>query len=52
MFPNISYPKILTLNGAFSTAAIGSSMGFRDNLDYTQMGVWLNGILKSVESGY
>ncbi|ATC36304.1 hypothetical protein HZQ75_15510 [Elizabethkingia anophelis] len=38
MFPNISYPKILTLNGAFSTAAIGSSMGFRDNLDYTPNG--------------
>ncbi|MEN5132560.1 hypothetical protein [Elizabethkingia anophelis] len=34
MFPEASYPKILTLNGAFTVAATSSSYGFNHQIDY------------------
>ncbi|EHM7983028.1 PKD domain-containing protein [Elizabethkingia anophelis] len=37
MFPD-EYPKILTLNGAFTTAATGDSMGFQHSIDYSPNG--------------
>lgn len=39
MFPNTSYPKVLTLNGAFTTAATGATFGFNHKIDYTANGV-------------
>ncbi|MCT4185162.1 PKD domain-containing protein [Elizabethkingia anophelis] len=37
MFPD-EYPNILTLNGAFTTAATGDSMGFQHSIDYSPNG--------------
>ncbi|OPB93804.1 hypothetical protein BAS10_12880 [Elizabethkingia meningoseptica] len=37
IFPS-TYPKILTLNGAFTVAATGGSMGFQHAIDYTGNG--------------
>ena len=34
MFPASSYPNILTLNGAFTTAAVGGTYGFNHYMDY------------------
>ncbi|KUY14370.1 hypothetical protein BAZ12_16285 [Elizabethkingia miricola] len=34
MFPEASYPKILTLNGAFTVAATASTYGFNHQIDY------------------
>ncbi|WP_073552131.1 MULTISPECIES: PKD domain-containing protein [Elizabethkingia] len=34
IFPASSYPNILTLNGAFTTAAVGGTYGFNHYLDY------------------
>ncbi|UIR55067.1 PEGA domain-containing protein [Sphingobacterium sp. SRCM116780] len=35
MFPDASYPNILTLNGAFTAAATGATYGFNHDLNYT-----------------
>ncbi|OPC53542.1 PKD domain-containing protein [Elizabethkingia bruuniana] len=34
MFPEASYPKILTLNGAFTVAATADTYGFNHRIDY------------------
>ncbi|CAM3717139.1 hypothetical protein ELOC111193_17700 [Elizabethkingia occulta] len=34
MFPDTSYPKILTLNGAFTVAATSDTYGFNHHIDY------------------
>ncbi|PUB28104.1 hypothetical protein C8J95_10848 [Elizabethkingia sp. YR214] len=39
MFPEASYPSILTLNGAFTVAATGGNYGFNHSIDYTPNGV-------------
>jgi hypothetical protein len=39
IFPLDSYPNVLTLNGAFTTAAIGTTMGFQHNINYNENGV-------------
>ncbi|WP_336833560.1 PEGA domain-containing protein [Sphingobacterium siyangense] len=38
MFPDISYPKVTCISGAFTVAATGSTMGFQHQIDYTTNG--------------